>query len=66
MIEAVTGKQAITLSETAHEDMSPFGIEESWVMDTTKARSAGFTFLSLAEWLPELVALLQASLSHRE
>ncbi|CAH1204377.1 hypothetical protein PAECIP111892_02429 [Paenibacillus auburnensis] len=66
MIEAVTGKQAVTLSETAQEDMSPFGIDESWVMDTTKARSAGFTFLSLTEWLPELVARLHASLSHRE
>ncbi|QSF46732.1 NAD-dependent epimerase/dehydratase family protein [Paenibacillus tianjinensis] len=66
MIEAVTGKQAIILSETAEEDSSPFGIEESWVMDTAKARAAGFTFLSLAEWLPELIALLHASLSHRE
>lgn len=66
MIEAVTGKQAITPGETAEEHMSPFGIEESWYMDTTKARSAGFTFLSLTGWLPELVARLHASLSHRE
>lgn len=66
IIEAVTGKQAVTLSETADGDMSPFGIEESWYMDTAKARSAGFTFLALADWLPELAGLLHASLRNRE
>lgn len=66
IIEAVTGKQAVTLSETAGGDMSPFGIEESWYMDTAKARSAGFTFLAVADWLPELAGLLHASLRNRE
>lgn len=66
LIEAVTGKQAITAQRTADKDMSPFGITESWYMNTAKARSAGFVFLSLTAWLPELVAVLNASLSQSE
>lgn len=50
--------------------MPPYGIEESWYMDTAKARGAGFQFLKLAEWFPELagelVTKLDASLRDRE
>ena len=45
--------------------MSPFGIPESWYMDTTKARLAGCRFLSLAEWLPELVRTLNTGYEHK-
>jgi nucleoside-diphosphate-sugar epimerase len=61
VIEKVTGKQAVIREEAADEHMSPFGIEQSWHMDTTKARSEGYLFLSLAEWLPELVISLNRS-----
>ncbi|CQR54844.1 NAD-dependent epimerase/dehydratase family protein [Paenibacillus riograndensis] len=65
-----TGREAVVLSETADQDMSPFGIEESWYMDTAKARGAGFQFLKLAEWFPELIGELatelNASLRKRE
>ncbi|WP_405110334.1 NAD-dependent epimerase/dehydratase family protein [Paenibacillus sp. FSL K6-1217] len=62
IIEQITGRTAIVQSEAAEEDQSPFGIPESWFMDTEKARSAGFSFLSLSEWFPELVTLLTRSL----
>ncbi|MBY0008917.1 NAD-dependent epimerase/dehydratase family protein [Paenibacillus typhae] len=66
LIEAVTGVQAITPSRTEDSDMSPFGITESWHMDTAKARTAGFVFLPLTGWLPELAASLHASLRDRQ
>ncbi|WP_379153916.1 NAD-dependent epimerase/dehydratase family protein [Paenibacillus sp. sgz5001063] len=70
IIGQAAGRQAIVQSEAADKDMSPFGIGESWYMDTAKARGAGFQFLTLAEWFPELVLELarerKASLGHRE
>lgn len=65
IIEEATGAQAMILSETADADMSPFGIDESWYMDTTKARSAGFSFLALDHWFPELVSTLSTSFRQR-
>ncbi|WHY21203.1 NAD-dependent epimerase/dehydratase family protein [Paenibacillus sp. G2S3] len=58
IIEEETGKQAIIQSQTADEHMSPFGIEQSWFMNTTKAQSAGYKFLNLNVWLPELISSL--------
>ncbi|MEK3981820.1 NAD-dependent epimerase/dehydratase family protein [Paenibacillus sp. FSL K6-3166] len=58
MIEEETGKHASIQSQTADEHMSPFGIEQSWFMDTTKAQSAGYKFLNLKNWFPELVSSL--------
>ncbi|MET3208449.1 UNVERIFIED_CONTAM: hypothetical protein ABIC26_001385 [Paenibacillus sp. PvR008] len=60
-IGQVTGKQAVIKEKTADEHMSPFGITESWYMDTTKARSDGYSFLSLNKWLPDLVTSLNRS-----
>lgn len=62
IIEQVTECEAVVQDGAADGDQSPFGIEESWCMDTSKARSAGFSFLSLSEWFPELVSLLTHSL----
>ncbi|MGR6129810.1 NAD-dependent epimerase/dehydratase family protein [Paenibacillus sp. SER-28] len=61
IIEQVTGKQAVMKEKTADEHMSPFGITQSWYMDTSKAQSEGYSFLSLHEWLPELVTSLHRS-----
>lgn len=58
MIEEETEKHAIIQKQTADEHMSPFGIEHSWFMDTTKAQTAGYKFLNLKNWLPELVSSL--------
>ncbi|WP_151736196.1 NAD(P)H-binding protein [Paenibacillus tengchongensis] len=64
-IEEATGLPADIRAQTAEEDMSPFGIPDSWYMDTEKARKAGFAFLKLAEWFPQLVHELTASLRQR-
>ena len=61
MIEEETGKQAILQEKTADEHMSPFGIEQSWFMDTGKAQSKGFRFLTLVDWLPVLISTLNKS-----
>ncbi|MHB0884215.1 NAD-dependent epimerase/dehydratase family protein [Paenibacillus sp. SEL1] len=61
IIEQVTGKQAVMKEKTADEHMSPFGITQSWYMETSKAQSEGYSFLSLHEWLPELVTSLNRS-----
>lgn len=66
IIERITGHSAVAQSEAADGDQSPFGIEESWFMDTSKARSAGFSFLSVSEWFPELVAVLNHSLRQHQ
>lgn len=62
IIEQITGQTAVIRDDAAEVDQSPFGIPESWFMDTAKARSAGFSFLSLSEWFPELVSSLTHSL----
>lgn len=58
MIEKETGKQPNLHNQTPEKHMSPFGIEQSWYMDTTKAQSNGYNFLSLTDWLPELISTL--------
>ncbi|MGF9696336.1 NAD-dependent epimerase/dehydratase family protein [Paenibacillus sp. MABNR03] len=55
LIETVTGMQSQVLRQTAEEDMSPFGISESWTMETSKAEEAGYTFEALMDWFPGLV-----------
>ncbi|MBT2293110.1 NAD-dependent epimerase/dehydratase family protein [Paenibacillus albidus] len=62
MIEQETGQAAQMHKVTPDEHMSPFGIEQSWFMDTAKARSHGFRFLKLGEWLPELIHELNSSI----
>ena len=41
LIETVTGMQAQILKQTVDEDMSPFGVEQSWTMDTSKQSRQG-------------------------
>ncbi|NEW07333.1 NAD-dependent epimerase/dehydratase family protein [Paenibacillus sp. SYP-B3998] len=55
LISQATGRQANVFSETEEVHMSPFGIPESWYMDTTKAQAAGYSFQKLGDWLPELI-----------
>ncbi|SES96162.1 NAD-dependent epimerase/dehydratase family protein [Paenibacillus sp. NFR01] len=62
LIEAGTGQTANIQTSAADKDMSPFGIGESWFMDTKKAREAGLPFLALSDWLPELIARLAVSI----
>lgn len=55
LIETVTGMQSQILRQTVEEDMSPFGVEQSWTMDTSKAEQSGYTFEPLMDWFPGLV-----------
>lgn len=55
LIETVTGMQAQILTRTGPEDMSPFGVAQSWFMDTTKAEQEGYSFEALMDWFPGLV-----------
>jgi hypothetical protein len=55
LIETVTGMQAQILKQTVDEDMSPFGVQQSWTMDTSKAEHAGYAFEALMDWFPGLV-----------
>ncbi|CAM3872412.1 NAD-dependent epimerase/dehydratase family protein [Cohnella lubricantis] len=55
IIERAAGRQALMRDETEPSNMSPFGVPESWYMDTTKAESAGYVFQALETWLPKLV-----------
>ncbi|MFF2910368.1 NAD-dependent epimerase/dehydratase family protein [Paenibacillus sp. NPDC057934] len=61
MIETVVGKKAVIVADAPIEHSSPFYIHQPWFMDTTKARSAGYSFLDLATWMPELITVLNRS-----
>ena len=54
-IEQGTEQQAIIQSETEEEAQSPFGVPDSWIMATSKAKQAGFSFYILSEWMPALI-----------
>jgi nucleoside-diphosphate-sugar epimerase len=61
LITQAAGKQATVLPNTDEEHMSPFGVPQSWYMDTSKAETAGFSFLHLNDWLPKLIREIAAS-----
>lgn len=55
LIEHASGSKAIIRTEAEPEGMSPFGVPESWCMDTTKANEAGFSFSDVDDWMPRLI-----------
>ncbi|GGN90947.1 NAD-dependent epimerase/dehydratase family protein [Saccharibacillus kuerlensis] len=55
MIDRETGGSTIVLPEGPEGEASPFGIEDDWAMDTTRAAKAGFVFRRLDDWMPELI-----------
>ncbi|MDR0266741.1 NAD-dependent epimerase/dehydratase family protein [Paenibacillus sp.] len=57
-IEKETGKKAIVSKQVGDEDQSPFGVPDSWLMDTNKAERLGFQFQPLQAWLPALIRQL--------
>lgn len=40
------------------EEISPFGIDDDFILDVTKAQNAGFQFSPLEGWLPKLLELV--------
>ncbi len=59
-IERQTGCRAIVKSEGEQGEQSPFGVPDSWVMDTSLASKHGFRFYQLTEWLPGLISHVAA------
>ncbi|WP_239256552.1 NAD-dependent epimerase/dehydratase family protein [Listeria ilorinensis] len=57
-LEMVVGKKAHIEAVTEEVDESPFSAEKDYYLDQTKAKEAGFTFLDLHTWLPELAEQL--------
>ncbi|KEO84621.1 NAD-dependent epimerase/dehydratase family protein [Tumebacillus flagellatus] len=52
LIEETVGKQAL-VAEGA--EASPYGVPASWLLNTDKAKFAGYEFTNLNDWLPQLV-----------
>lgn len=57
-IEKETGRKAIIQRESAKENASPFGVPESWTMDTSKAERLGYSFKPIRSWVPALIKQL--------
>lgn len=58
ILEEKIGKKAFITDVMTAENQSPFGIVDSWYMDTNKAKTAGFKFKDLHDWFPKLVVEL--------
>ncbi|MBD8496985.1 NAD-dependent epimerase/dehydratase family protein [Paenibacillus arenosi] len=62
IVEQAVGRKAIMMSAGSDEERSPFGVPDSWLMDNSAARQAGFVFDELQNWLPPLAKELAARL----
>ncbi|WP_028560829.1 NAD-dependent epimerase/dehydratase family protein [Paenibacillus pinihumi] len=60
IVEQETGQSAILIQDAKPEDSSPFGVPASWVLDTSMAEGAGFSFKRVMDWLPELTKHIAA------
>ncbi|TVX94054.1 NAD-dependent epimerase/dehydratase family protein [Paenibacillus agilis] len=60
IVEQAVGKKAIITNTGIDADRSPFGVPDSWLMDNSSARQAGFEFDELHDWLPSLAKELTA------
>jgi len=58
ILEDKIGKKALVTNSITDDNGSPFGIANSWYMDTSKAKQAGFEFDDLHDWFPKLVVEL--------
>lgn len=53
--EEAVGRQAIMTPAAEAEHLSPFAIPDSYYLDTSKARAAGYRFESIRDWMPALI-----------
>lgn len=51
--------------EADKERLTPYAVEESYGLDTSKASAAGFFFTRISDWFPDLIKTLNASLEAR-
>ncbi|GGE68752.1 NAD-dependent epimerase/dehydratase family protein [Priestia taiwanensis] len=57
-LEEQLGKKAIVIQESTPDNHSPYGLPDSWYMETIKAKNAGFVFTELEDWLGALIRRL--------
>lgn len=57
-IEQTTGNKAIVKEHADESQESPYSISETWTLNHQKAQDAGYTFLKLPDYLPDLVKSL--------
>lgn len=57
-IEVAVKKPAKISYDPDDGDLSPFGVEEDWYMNSDKVRALGFVVPGIGEWLPGLVRKL--------
>lgn len=55
LIEKLTGKKAVLASEEKDSNHSPFGFDQSFVLDNQKATQLGFSFSDVNDYLLELI-----------
>lgn len=55
ILEAKLGKKAVIRAKSETGDLSPYGIEEDWFMNTDKVREMGFVALPIEEWLHQVL-----------
>jgi nucleoside-diphosphate-sugar epimerase len=60
MIEQTVGRQAKINAHTANADMSPFGVDQSWKLDSGLAERIGFSFRDIMDWYPQLIREIAA------
>ncbi|NDI35462.1 NAD-dependent epimerase/dehydratase family protein [Chengkuizengella sediminis] len=48
-------KEVLTTTEINNNNLSPFALNHSFLIDTSKAVKHGFQFSNIHEWLPELI-----------
>ena len=58
LIEEATGKKAKITLIGDDESRSPFGVPKDWFMNPQKGIEAGYQFLQLDDWLPNLIKKL--------
>ncbi|WP_277585931.1 NAD-dependent epimerase/dehydratase family protein [Psychrobacillus antarcticus] len=55
-MERKVGKSAIVVADTKEESDSPYNITETWLISNEKARTYGYEFKDLKEYLPGLIS----------
>ena len=58
LIEGATDKKAKISLVGDDESRSPFGVPNDWFLSPQKAIAAGYEFLHLDDWLPNLIKKL--------
>jgi nucleoside-diphosphate-sugar epimerase len=55
IIAATLGSSVVYAEERTRENHSPFGLPEDFTINTQLAKTLGFEFVTVANWLPQLI-----------